>query len=251
MKLAGFLEWLGLNQTRCYHCGIPFFRSELYGDLPTLRLCPACQKIIGPYFGPACRLCGLPAQTDQNGKKAGLCVYCAKNRPVWSGSAYYGLYSGALRDLLLRLKFDGELALTALFADFLAFASQCLPRPDCLTPVPQYSARLRKRGFNQAHEICRSFASFSGFKFDYSLLSRISPGLPQEGLTAWERRLNLANAFKAKPAVKDKSVWLVDDVMTTGATLSAATDALLKAGAKSVYVLFVARTPLEKPIEII
>ena len=145
--------------------------------------------------------------------------------------------------MLLRLKFGAETALAHVFADFLHFSSICLPRPDFIVAVPQYPGRLARRGFNQAHEIAKILAKLAGFACSANILQRVRAGMPQEGLTAEERRSNLANAFLAGNAARGRVIWLIDDVFTTGSTCASATDALLAAGASRVYLLFVARTP--------
>lgn len=238
---------LGLNQVRCAHCFRPFFEDNLDTQRPSLHICPQCGKFLEPYIGPRCLKCGVPAGSDLPSQNKGVkivCPTCEETPPPWQHIAYHGLYAGPLRDMLLRLKFDGELHLARVFADLLLEAASCLPKPDMLAAIPQFPVKLRARGYNQAHEIARALARKIDLKLESALLARIKPGMPQESLNAVERRINLKNAFEASPKCEGKVVWLVDDIMTTGSTCAEATQALLAKKASRVCVLFVARTPL-------
>ena len=171
------------------------------------------------------------------------CGQCLQEDPPWSGQACYGLYRGALRDALLRLKFGGELSLAPLLGACLLEASRCLPRPDALLAVPQHPAHLRRRGFNQAHELAKALHRLTALPLRPELLRRVKPAPPQAGLAAAQRRRNVRRAFQAAPDAANLCLWLIDDVMTTGNTLAEACRALHAAGTRETHVLFVARTP--------
>lgn len=255
---------LGLVQKRCFHCLRPF--SPNCEDLsdqqdlvavdifsPATSLCPQCHDLLAPYREPHCPLCGLPpviiptrgCEALQPDQKASLCGRCITAPPPWTQAAFHGLYRESLRHMLLRLKFDGHLYLAPLLGSFLLQAAQCLPQPDALVAVPQYPAHLRQRGYNQAHELAKALHVQTGLALSPGLLCRTRPGPAQIGLSARLRPENVRHSFAAAPQVKGLRVWLVDDVMTTGSTLRSAGLALLKAGAKRVDVLMVARTPME------
>lgn len=235
--MAGFLRKTGFMQTRCASCLAPFTP-----DTAEKALCPHCEKKIIPYEGPRCKLCGdLPENGPYPDK---ICPQCRLEKPPWTAFAYYGLYEGLLRDLLLRFKFDGQLYLSRLLGAFLLDISACLPVPDLITAIPQHASHLRKRGYNQAHEIARIFCNLAGYPLSAKLLKRIRKGSPQEGLPAAERRLNLAGAFTVGAQVRNCDIWIIDDILTTGATCREAAKTLLAAGASSVSVLHVARTSL-------
>lgn len=231
-KLKAFLRRLGLDERRCQQCLRPFQPQK------DEFLCPECAREIIPYIGPMCKLCGVPLASGN------ICQACKKNPPSWSSLAYFGLYAGLLRDMLLRLKFDGELHLARFLGQTLLEAVARLPRPDAVTSIPQHNVKLRKRGFNQAHEIARAFCALSGFHLESGLLTRVKEGNPQEGLNAAQRKANMANAFMASPRGVGKHIWIIDDILTTGATCEEASATLLAAGAKAVSLLVVARTPL-------
>lgn len=243
-------ESLGLGERRCANCGAPFFAKDDPEFIAPALLCQACQKLLQLYRGPACSLCGLPSvaaleNSPKYGLKRGLCASCSQSAPPWDKIAFYGLYSSELRDLILRLKFDGALHIARLLAEFLREACQCLPQPDAIVAIPQYPERLRSRGYNQAHELAKQLGVLTGLPVKTDILQRVLPGVPQEELNARQRIENMRHAFMASPQVAGMSIWLVDDVLTTGSTCSAGTCALKMAGAKAVYPLFVARTPLE------
>lgn len=253
--LTRWREALGLCQSRCVVCLRPFtaapqpaggVRNEAGGTDGAAPLCAACAALLRRYDGPRCPRCGVPATDMTQG--SGICGACLQTPPPWSGLAFYGLYGGALRDALLRLKFDGHLYLAPLLGSFLQEAAACLPRPDALTAVPQHPAHLRRRGYNQAHELAKALRDLSGLPLHARLISRDVPGPEQARLTAKDRRSNVLHSFAAAPDVAGMRVWLVDDVMTTGSTLAAATRALLAGGAARVDVLFTARTPREAPL---
>lgn len=228
----------------------PFFpktNSNSFGDF----LCPKCVNILSPYKGYRCSLCGIPLGLESGHSGLGdakggklLCPDCSRNPPLWKTTAYHGLYGGPLRDICLRLKFDGHLYLSRLLANFLLETSQCLPKPDVLMAIPQHPDHLCKRGYNQAQELAAMLAKLGGLVLENNILERIRQGNIQEGLTAAQRRANLRGAFKAQNSANGLKIWLVDDVMTTGSTFTEACSALLTAGAKEIYALFVARTPL-------
>ncbi|MDR0815807.1 MAG: ComF family protein [Desulfovibrio sp.] len=247
-KLRLLWRNMGLGQTRCANCLAPFTPELPSNALDTPKngpagaaapLCPQCSILFTPYKGPRCPHCAVPLQTAP-----APCALCRQNPASWDGIAAYGLYQNTLRDALLRLKFGGALFLAPLLGACLLEASCCLPWPDALTAVPQHPVHLRRRGFNQAHELAKALHKLSGIPLQTELLRRHAPHIPQTGLSAAERRRNKHHAFHAPAAAKDMRVWLIDDVMTTGITLSAATHALRAAGAQGIYVLIVARTPL-------
>lgn len=251
---------LGLSQTRCVHCLRPFLPAARSCDAAAdndlagaaAPLCPECRALFAPYRGPRCPRCGLPtAEARASGQEVAFsrpdpgsrCGRCLNEDPPWDGLACHGLYCGALRDALLRLKFDGELSLAPLLGACLLEASRCLPRPDALLAMPQYPAHLRRRGFNQAHELAKALHWLTGLPLRPELLRRVRPGPPQAGLSAALRRRNVRDSFQGARQASGLRLWLIDDVVTTGSTLAAACLALRAAGAREVRALAVARTP--------
>ncbi len=130
---------------------------------------------------------------------------------------------------------NAQRALGAILAEYLTHESPCV-----LIPVPLSRARLRERGYNQAERICRA----TGISTDTTLLQRIRDTPPQTGLGGRARRINLKDAFAvARPPDPDTLYIVIDDVITTGATLSAATQALRGAGACHILPIALAHSP--------
>jgi len=146
--------------------------------------------------------------------------------------------------LLQAFKYAGMLALAEPLAEALAdaLATRDARRPDVVIAVPLSQRRQRERGFNHAHEIARRLAMRLQLPLGHAL-ARTRDAPPQAGLTLRERARNLHDAFEASRSVSGRAVAIVDDVMTTGATLRAASRALRAAGAARIDAWVVARTP--------
>lgn len=251
--LARWQTTLGLAQNRCVHCLRPFSPAlpapadpaQTCLSADTL-LCPSCAALLAPYTGPRCPRCGLPPSHPHESNV--VCGACLQNPPPWSAVAFHGLYQDSLRHTLLRLKFDGHLYLAPLLGGFMLDCAACLPCPDVITAVPQHPDHLRHRGYNQAHELAKALHRHLQIPLATQLLTRPVAGKEQARLGAKARRSNVQHSFKASSEASGLRVWLVDDVMTTGSTLTAASKALLVAGATRVDAIFAARTPLNTPI---
>lgn len=233
---------------RCPCCLAPFQPGESGSGL-----CPDCLRKLGPYRGPRCVRCGLPLGASGAPEGAfqanGLCGDCLQNPPPFGRCAYYGLYSGMLRELILRFKFHNHYWLGGTLGHFLVEASICLPEPDALIAVPQHERHLEERGFNQAHELARAAGRLGGWPLLSRGLRRHVKAGQQARLPASERKRNVAGSFSAESnALAGMRLWLIDDIVTTGNTAIAAAGALLEAGAREVNVLCVARTPRSWPM---
>jgi len=150
-------------------------------------------------------------------------------------------YRYPLAEVLRAFKYGGKLALGQFLADALALRTQSERWPDFLVPMPLYSARLAQRGFNQAAEIARFLALATGLRLSLSTLMKIIDTRPQVDLPWKERRANVRGAFECDSNLSGARVVIVDDVMTTGASLHEAAKALKKRGAAEVSVWVVAR----------
>ena len=256
MRTSGLLRWLGLlglDQIRCSSCLRPFSPAEAGEDARSpLALCGSCRSLLAPYTGERCPQCGFPfpgreAGAAGRGRGGVRCGTCLNDPPPWRAVAYHGLYRGALRDCILRFKFGGELALARPLAAMLAEAAACLPAPDAMVAMPQHPAHLRRRGFNQAHELARALQAITGIPLRKDILVRRHDDIPQATLNARLRASNVRDAFAVDAPAGGLRLWLIDDVMTTGNTLRSATRTLLQGGAAEVCVLAVARTPRALP----
>ena len=194
-------------------------------------------------MGTLCARCGLPIPSPLV-----LCPACAARPPAYDAASALGLYlvDGEKLNPLARavraLKFHGERAVAATLARALAHLA-AVPRDALVVPVPLHVARLRERGYNQAALLARAFARTAALPFACRLLVRQRPTPSQARLDAASRRANLAGAFAATEACPDRTIVLVDDVLTTGATADACARTLRAAGAARVVVLTVGRTP--------
>jgi ComF family protein len=193
-----------------------------------------------PPLPVACPVCAQPSPT------ASVCGACLSRPPRFSITVAACRYAFPLDRLVQGLKYEHRLALAQPLGDALAAAVLRAPssyrRPDLLVALPLAPSRQHERGFNQAAEIARVVARRTGLPLARGL-SRIGTGPAQATLPWSQRRRNVRGAFACETRFDGRAVAIVDDVMTTGATLDAAASALLRAGAARVDAWVVARTP--------
>ena len=206
-------------------------------------LCTACARDL-PVLAPArCSQCALPAT-------GGLaqCPDCTRHRPSFDRATAVWAYAFPVDTLIRDFKYGHHLYLGRFFADHLAemlaaeWAANGQGKPDLIVPMPLHPNRLRTRGFNQAAEIARHLARRLNIPCAYDVLVRLHDTPPQAGLHRDARWHNLIGAFGCPCPLDTPRVLLVDDVLTTGASLSACADTLRQAGATQVDVAVVART---------
>jgi ComF family protein len=201
-----------------------------------MLLCEQCLATL-PRIATACPLCGLPSITTD------ICGLCLARAPPFAATIAAWTYAFPVDQLLQAFKYGGALALAEPFADELTRAVRRRgdSQPDAIIALPLSPARQRQRGFNQAHEIARRVAVQLGIPMLRGLV-RIRDSPPQATL-AWKARAdNVRHAFEADASVRDRRIAIVDDVMTTGATLAVAAAAARRAGAVAVEAWVVART---------
>lgn len=201
-------------------------------------LCAACDADLPRLPDPRCPRCALPSPGGA------VCGRCLANSPRYDATVAALAYAFPADTLVHALKFRGELALAACVGDVLAgrLASAELETVTHVVPIPLSRARLRGRGFNQAVEIARPLARRAGRQVELGLLERARDTPPQFDLPWAERQRNVRGAFAATRTLVGATVALVDDVMTTGATLDEAAATLKGAGAIRVVNWVVART---------
>ncbi len=214
-------------------------------------LCGACWRSIRRLAPPWCALCGRPFWVLDPGVVAAgdgaidRCGACRRRRPGFTYGRSAAVYEGAVREAVHALKFSGKSALAAPLGDLLLeTCARGLPvAPDLVVPVPLHPARERERGFNQAALLARRVARSLGIALDTRALRRLRPTRAQAELSGAERRANVRGAFaaRARANLAGRHVLLVDDVLTTGATITACARAALNAGALTVGALTVAR----------
>lgn len=207
-------------------------------------LCAECWSKTPFLTGLVCHTCGssLPgADTD--------IVFCddclAMPRPWEAGRAALS-YRESGRRIVLALKHADRLDIVPACAAWMVRVGKPLLEPDTvLVPVPAHWSRLLTRRYNQAAELCRGISKLTGLKTLPDGLRRTKRTRKQDGMNVDERFANMLAAIsanpKTQPDVKDHKICLIDDVMTSGATMTAATEALNKAGARQVCTLVLAR----------
>lgn len=203
-------------------------------------LCPACwHQLITCTTGTACPLCG--DETSPYALIDQACLKCLGNRPIWDGLCRCGVYQDVLRDLILGFK-HGRAEFDRILSDLANSALQgCswYQQIDLFVPVPLHWLRRLQRGYNQAQIITRRLRHPKAKSCD--ALARVRWTAPQTSMPSPSARLrNIRGAFAVRKDVKGKVVCIVDDIKTTGATLSQCTMALKEAGAKAVYALVLA-----------
>ena len=228
----GWWRRLGVRlcPARCLACG----ETALAGA----DLCPACTGAL-PWNDAACGRCAVPLTMA-----AASCGTCLQHPPPLQAAHAAFRYAAPVDRLLPRFKFHRDLAAGRLLADAMALRFAALPRPDALLAVPLHQGRLRRRGYDQALELASPLARALGLPLLCGALVRHRATAPQSELDAAHRRRNLRGAFAVdrRVALPDHVV-LVDDVMTTGATLHAAAVALRRAGVARVDAWVCARVP--------
>jgi competence protein ComFC len=201
------------------------------------RWCPDCQKQVKLVPEPVCQACGLPLSHP------GICVSCNEIHPLYEAKRSWVVFEGPIRHALHSLKYRRNVALGDVLARYLAEYVHTLGwQADMVVPVPLGRQRMKERGYNQAALLAQPLSIIQHWCYSPRAVFRVRETRSQVGLSAPERRENLSEAFRADPArVSGKIILLIDDIATTGATVSACSDALVKAGAKAVYALTLAR----------
>lgn len=241
------------------------FLSDL-SDAVFPPLCPACSRVLRPgrekafcgecrkeityLTGSHCPVCGVLFTDSPAGDH--WCGACIERTPHYTLARSALTYDGAIADVIHQFKYGGNLACGAALAVLLADCEMpdlCWSDFDVIVPVPLHVRRLRKRGFNQSLILARALGKKHGLQVDFSLLKRHKFTLTQTGLGHKERELNIKGAFDVpRPEnVTGQNMILVDDVLTTGATVNECAKTLKKAGARRVAAVTLAR--VRKPRE--
>jgi ComF family protein len=203
-------------------------------------LCAGCWRQVAFIRAPLCDRLGTPMPFDTGGiiVSAGAIA----DPPDYDRARAVARFDGLMRDLVHGIKYADRHDARRLFGTWMAAAgADILADADLIMPVPLHRWRLLKRRFNQSAIIAAEVAAVSGVPLDLGLLQRIKATPQQVGMTREQRRLNMSGAFKVAVErwneIEDKRIVLIDDVITTGATLSACARALKRAGAAQVDVL--------------
>lgn len=220
--------WSGLDllfPPQCGGCG-----------RPGSRWCITCQSSVKILNGIVCDVCGLPQE------KPGMCSACLASRPRFRSLRAWAVFEEPVQSALHKLKYRRDLSMgDAIAAAMMPFVQNLNWKIDLVVPVPLGKQRMRERGYNQVAMIAKPLAMGLGLQYSPNALARQKETRSQVGLNREERHLNVQMAFRAEAGVRDKVVLIMDDVSTTGSTLSSGAEALYAAGASDVYALTIAR----------
>jgi len=208
------------------------------------HLCNDCRARIELYSSSLCALCGR--EVEGQVRHTFVCGVCRAARPHYDRARAAGHFSGVLRDMVHAFKYDSALWLCADLTDLL---EGCLTahfhadEVDVVVPVPLHPVRQRERSYNQSALLAHELARRIDRRCDARALERVRATETQTHLNAAHRRMNMLGAFRvARPDwVRQRCVLLVDDVMTTGATLDECARVLKKAGARTVWAVTAGR----------
>lgn len=202
------------------------------------NLCRGCRDDL-PRIVRSCERCAAPLVDGATP----ICGACVTRAPPWDRALAAFRYEFPVDALLHALKYRGRLAVGRALgvACAVEFAPRLIERPDVIAPVTLHWRRNLARGFNQSLEIARPLACAVGVPLAPQLLRRVRATAEQTRLDAAARRANVRGAFMTRTNLRGKSVAIVDDVMTTGATMAAATRCLRDAGAERIEAWVCAR----------
>lgn len=212
-------------------------------ETDTAGLCAKCWRDTQFITGHACHCCGTPMLGEPDGVP---CDGCLRHPQAWSKGRAVAVYDGGARRIAMGLKHGDRLDMGPTLANWMVNAGrEVLQDADIIAPVPLHWTRLLRRRYNQAVELSRHIASGCDLPHVPDLLTRTKRTSMQKDMTRDERFENQREALKVTDRfinhVKGKRIVIVDDVMTTGATLSACTEACISSGAANVNVLVFAR----------
>ena len=211
-----------------------------------MDLCAPCRGDL-PWLGRACFRCANPLAGDSGVKETPLlCGRCLRKQPHFERSHCVFNYGEPVSWLLHGLKYQRRLSgvpvLSRLLLEHLRTRMERWPQ--LIVPMPLHPARLRERGFNQALELARPLARALGIPLATGICERWRNTPQQSELPAARRAANVRNAFRMRGTLPAKHVAIVDDVITTGATVNELARLLKRNGAETVQVWAIARTPV-------
>jgi ComF family protein len=227
-----------LLPAQCHCC-------EKFLDEGQEGICSDCLSKINWIEPPFCSVCGTPFLSKE--VKGHSCGHCLTQKKYFRMARALGAYNGSLQEAIHRWKYQGKTTLTSFFGKWMAEGISHYWDPhlfDLLIPVPLYPRRLRERGFNQALLLVKDLSRRTGIPYRKRALRKRNPTVPQVNLSGVEREKEVRGSFHmiGKKEVEGKTILLVDDVYTTGATVNECSKVLMAGGAKRVDVLTLAHT---------
>lgn len=207
------------------------------------KVCPDCWQNIEFLVSPLCEIKGIPFPFDL--EPGTISAAAIKNPPEYDKARGVAAYEGTMKDLIHKLKYNDRHELLNLLVTWMKFSGkELIQQSDLIVPIPLYKSRLWERRFNQSALLAKRLSQQTEIPYECSILHRQKKTRSQVGLTSKERYQNLKNAFiieeTKRNKLEGKSILVIDDVITTGATINSAAIALKKSGARSVNILSLA-----------
>lgn len=210
------------------------------------RWCEECQKKVKILNGIVCNVCGLPQE------QVGVCKTCLSDRPNFRMLRAWTVFENPIQHALHKLKYRKDMSMgDAIAFQMLPFVKDLNWQIDMIIPTPLGKQRMKERGYNQVAMVAKPLALALQVHYETDAVTRRKETRTQVGLTKPERKKNVEGAFQAGASVKRKSIMVMDDVSTTGSTLSSIAEALYSAGAENVYALTVARALQHHSLQIV
>ncbi len=203
----------------------------------SIDLCAECEQDL-PFIHHGCRYCAKPLLQN-----AFICGECLKKQPPFDHIFALCAYQKPITAMILRLKFHQQLVNAKILGELMAERLKSCPKPECLIPVPLHINRLKERGFNQALEIARPISKRLEIPIDFHSIKRIRHTEAQAQTPANKRKQNIKGAFSITREFKPKKhVAIIDDVVTTGSTVSELAKVLHRHGIEKIDIWCCART---------
>jgi ComF family protein len=225
--------------TSCSFCSNPI------GDSTIPYFCTACWADFAPIQGPVCPHCGRPFDSPESltNSPDHVCLACRREPPRYDQALSIGYFEGSLREAVHQFKYRPCRSLGRPLGEWMAANVRMVTAIDVVMPVPLHKKRLRERGFNQALLLAHRMSEAHRLPYCCDNLYRVRPTRPQVELTGAERVRNVAGAFALRQPeeVRDRTVVLVDDVFTSGATMNECARVLKDVGAARVIAFTLAR----------
>ena len=226
---------------KCVFCGEELDHNTLYS------ICDDCMEHLPFNNGHVCLRCDMPLENMGN-----YCVHCKNNKLYFKKNTSLFLYKAPINKIIRQLKYDNKRYFAETFSNMIAGKVASMDvNFDIVIPVPLYFKRQKKRGYNQSELLCSALKSKLNMNVDTSILIKIKNTRTQANLSRAQRMENLEGAFSVPDGkdVKGKTILLVDDVFTTGATINECAKTLVKAGAKAVYSVTLAHANFKDSIK--
>lgn len=231
-------KWLKIVQRFVKHC-LQFPIDCLFCCQPSMRafaLCTRCEQLL-PWLGAVCPCCALPQDDEQNG------CQCVKKAPSYDALQALFDYAWPIKNIIAKWKYGGQLHFAMMLAHFMIQRLKPRYPIDCVIPVPLHPQKLRQRGFNQSIELAVPIAMHLNIPLDRRSCTRMINTASQSHLDRAGRQKNIKSSYFAiSPEFKAKHVLIIEDIVTTGATINALSGALKSQGVQTVEIWCCCRT---------